>query len=204
MTRQQSQQVIGRALSAFGVSRERRLVDGLRAASSTRARQNVVAAVPSTHHADVFSQRSACEDPLGADRQKPAPRKKSSFRQPPSITVDVFGCRMAAGGDLFTALPPADARASWLAAKPTPCRHFEKSFSLGRQQATGPNQESSTTEHECSSSSYTNASESRTYCCPLCATSSSPPLPVKAGWRGISPSLDASWDVAGPRSLNKP
>ena len=40
------------------------------------------------------------------------------------------------------------------------------------------------------------ASESRTYCCLLQATSSSPPLPVKAGWRGRSPSLDATLRLA--------
>src|SRR5580704_9262867 len=50
----------------------------------------------------------------------------------------------------------------------------------------GPNQKSSSSEHGCSPS-VAHASESGTYCCLLQATSSSPPLPVKAGWRGRSP-----------------
>jgi hypothetical protein len=38
---------------------------------------------------------------------------------------------------------------------------------------------------------------------PIQATSSSPPLPVKAGWRGRSPSLDASRHVPRKRRVIK-
>jgi len=44
----------------------------------------------------------------------------------------------------------------------------------------------------------------RTYCCPHGPHRHSPPLPVKAGWRGIKPSLDALLDVAATGSSIKP
>src|SRR6202044_296084 len=44
----------------------------------------------------------------------------------------------------------------------------------------------------------------RTYCCPHGPHRHSPPLPVKAGWRGIKPSLDALLDVAVAGSAIKP
>jgi hypothetical protein len=40
----------------------------------------------------------------------------------------------------------------------------------------------------------------RTYCCPHGPHRHSPPLPGKAGWRGIKPSLDVLLDVAAPGS----
>src|SRR5580704_8012259 len=72
-----------------------------------------------------------------------------------------------------------------------------------RQQSPSPNQKISTIEHGCSPSVCT-ASESRTtYCCPRGPHRHSPPLPVKAGWRGIKPSLDALLDVAAAGSAIK-
>ena len=61
----------------------------------------------------------------------------------------------------------------------------------------------STINHGCSPS-FTHASESRTtYCCPHGPHPHSPPLPVKAGWRGVKPSLDALIHVAAAGSAIK-
>src|ERR1700722_12400115 len=72
-----------------------------------------------------------------------------------------------------------------------------------RHQSPSPNQKMSTINHGCSPS-FAHASESRTtYCCPHGPHRHSPPLPVKAGWRGIKPSLDALLDVAAAGSAIK-
>src|SRR5580704_11627241 len=71
------------------------------------------------------------------------------------------------------------------------------------QKGPSPDQEMPTINHECSPS-FAHASESRTtYCCPHGPHRHSPPLPVKAGWRGVKPSLDALIDVAAAGSRIK-
>src|SRR6185437_10979892 len=73
----------------------------------------------------------------------------------------------------------------------------------GGQKGPSPNQEMATINHGCSPS-FAHASESRTtYCCPHGPHRHSPPLPVKAGWRGIKPSLDALIYVAAAGSVIK-
>src|SRR5580704_15643784 len=71
------------------------------------------------------------------------------------------------------------------------------------QKDPSPDQEMSTINHGCSPS-FAHASESRTtYCCPHGPHRHSPPLPVKAGWRGVKPSLDALIHVAAAGSAIK-
>jgi hypothetical protein len=63
------------------------------------------------------------------------------------------------------------------------------------QQSSSPNQKMATINHGCSPS-FARIGEQDDLLLPAGPHRHSPPLPVKAGWRGVKPSLDASCHIA--------